>query len=89
MLGIADLHTPEAVAAAESAIAGRHQPFPLSESSSDDEDDDTRKDKIAEQNNKHCSGSVELKMKDAETDSSCKATKQRKLKKRPNITVLP
>ncbi|KAL8537262.1 hypothetical protein ACS0TY_012433 [Phlomoides rotata] len=97
MLGIADLHTPEAVAAAESAISGRHQPFPLSESSSgsDDEDnsddDGTTKDKIDEQNNnnKDCSGSVELKLNDAETDSSRTETKKRKLIKRPKIVVLP
>ncbi|KAL8474002.1 hypothetical protein ACS0TY_030740 [Phlomoides rotata] len=97
MLGIADLHTPEAVAAAESAIAGRHQPFPLSESNSgsDDEDssddDGTTKDKIDEQNNnnKDCSGSVELKPKDAETGSSRTETKKRKLIKRPKIVVHP
>lgn len=48
MLGIADLHTPEAVAAAESAIAGCHPVIPLaasnsgtdSEDSSDNDSDD-------------------------------------------------
>ncbi|KAL4596397.1 hypothetical protein ACB092_12G161600 [Castanea dentata] len=52
MLGIADLHTPEAVAAAESAIAGCHPVIPLaasnsgtdsedsSDNDSDDDDDD-------------------------------------------------
>lgn len=52
MLGIADLHTTEAVAAAESAIAGCHPVIPLAASNSgtdsediiyndsDDDDDD-------------------------------------------------
>ncbi|XP_048319254.1 uncharacterized protein LOC107429499 isoform X1 [Ziziphus jujuba] len=47
MLGVADLHTPEAVAAAESAITGCQPVIPLavsgteSEDSSDDDDDDS------------------------------------------------
>lgn len=48
MLGIADLHTPEAVAAAESAVASHHPLNPLaasigemdSEDTTDDDDDD-------------------------------------------------
>lgn len=49
MLGIADLHTPEAVAAAESAVASHHPLNPLaasigemdSEDTTDDDDDDS------------------------------------------------
>lgn len=41
MLGIADLHTPEAVAAAESAMAGYQPVIPLAVSSIDSESDDS------------------------------------------------
>jgi len=52
MLGVADLHTPEAVAAAEAAIAGKQPVLDLPtnasssepESSSDDDDDDEDED---------------------------------------------
>ncbi|KAF7840704.1 bone sialoprotein 2 [Senna tora] len=53
MLGVADLHTPEAVAAAESAISGFQPVIPLAadssetdsdESSSDDEDNESSDD---------------------------------------------
>lgn len=49
MLGVADLHTPEAVAAAEAAVSGNQPSVPLfgsdsetdsEDSSSDDDDDD-------------------------------------------------
>ncbi|KAK9993498.1 hypothetical protein SO802_023201 [Lithocarpus litseifolius] len=40
MLGIADLHTPEAVAAAESAIAGCHPVIPLAASNSGTDSED-------------------------------------------------
>ncbi|XP_062089025.1 uncharacterized protein LOC133795587 [Humulus lupulus] len=39
MLGIADLHTPEAVAAAESAVAAGHQPIESDDSSDEDDGD--------------------------------------------------
>lgn len=41
MLGIADLHTPEAVAAAESAVAGGHQPIESDHCDDDDDDEET------------------------------------------------
>ncbi|CAI9095580.1 OLC1v1031568C1 [Oldenlandia corymbosa var. corymbosa] len=45
MLGVADLHTPEAVAAAESAMAGYQPPASwVADDSSDDEDDDDTDD---------------------------------------------
>ncbi|CAA0842826.1 Unknown protein, partial [Striga hermonthica] len=87
MLGVADLHTPEAVAAAESAIAGRAPliPLPNSEDSSDDddEDDDKRENKISRQDYKDGSCS-----KDAETDCSSKPLRKEKPKKRPKIVEL-
>lgn len=45
MLGIADLHTPEAVAAAESAISGCQPVIPLAVDSSDTESEDSSNDK--------------------------------------------
>lgn len=46
MLGVADLHTPEAIAAAETAIDGHIPVIPLaaSSSSSDEDDDDDNDD---------------------------------------------
>lgn len=44
MLGIADLHTPEAVAAAESAITGCQSVIPLTVSSSGTESEDSSDD---------------------------------------------
>lgn len=41
MLGVADLHTPEAVAAAESAINGNQPVFSFEAKSNSDEDDDS------------------------------------------------
>ncbi|KAL8102968.1 uncharacterized protein LOC141678999 [Apium graveolens] len=41
MLGVADLHTPEAIAAAESAINGNQPVFPFVDKSNSDEDDDS------------------------------------------------
>ncbi|KAH6788633.1 hypothetical protein C2S51_003639 [Perilla frutescens var. frutescens] len=95
MLGIADLHTPEAVAAAESAMAGHQQPVRLPESSSGSEDedssddeDDVKKDEIHEQDAKAGSESVKLGLKDAARDSLCQESKKQKPKKRPKIVEL-
>lgn len=93
MLGIADLHTPEAVAAAESAMAGYPQLARLAESSSGSEDeysssDDEDEDEILQQDAEALSESVELGSKDAEGDSSSRASEKQKPKKRPKIVVL-
>ncbi|CAI9754488.1 unnamed protein product [Fraxinus pennsylvanica] len=88
MLGVADLHTPEAVAAAESAIAGFQPIIPLagdssSESESEDSSDDGSdniKDDDEEQSAKYSS-------KASEKDSS-KASRNQKSRKRPNIVEL-
>ena len=50
MLGIADLSTPEAVAAVESSIAGFQSEFEDS-SSDDDDDDNSDNDKNGDQGN--------------------------------------
>lgn len=44
MLGVADLHTPEAVAAAESAISGLQQVIPLADDSSETDSDESSSD---------------------------------------------
>ncbi|KAI3457710.1 hypothetical protein Pfo_014373 [Paulownia fortunei] len=95
MLGVADLHTPEAVAAAESAIAGYPRAIPLSESSSgsenedsSDEDGDNKEDKINEQDHEAGSQSVKFGLKDAERDSSCEPLRKQKPKKRSKIVEL-
>ncbi|KAL2246030.1 UNVERIFIED_CONTAM: hypothetical protein Sindi_2871200, partial [Sesamum indicum] len=96
MLGVADLHTPEAVAAAESAIAGYQPTMPLSESSSgsenedssNDDDDDNNEDNISEQDNNAASDCVKFVSKNAKTDSSCETLKKRKPKKRTKIIEL-
>lgn len=52
MLGIADLHTPEAVAAAESAISGNQHVIPLAcSSSSESESEESSDDNISSDNN--------------------------------------
>lgn len=75
MLGIADLHTPEAVSAAESAIAGNQSAIPLpasnseteTEDGSDDSDDDDKTNK---------------------DDSLSEYAENKKSKKRPKIVEL-
>ncbi|CAA2995227.1 Hypothetical predicted protein [Olea europaea subsp. europaea] len=89
MLGIADLHTPEAVAAAESAIAGYQPIIPLagdsssgseSEDSSDDDDDNNVEDDKEEHSAKFSS--------EANEKDSSKAPRNQKSRKRPNIVEI-
>ncbi|XP_041995432.1 uncharacterized protein LOC121745544 [Salvia splendens] len=81
MLGIADLHTPEAVAAAESAMAGYQPPARLEESSSGSEDEDSSDDE-EERNHKSDSeaGSESAKLRLDAGDFSCRESKKRKAK---------
>ncbi|OMO95280.1 hypothetical protein CCACVL1_05451 [Corchorus capsularis] len=85
MLGVADLHTPEALAAAESAIAGNQPAIPLAGSSSESESDDSSEDSDhnEESNNNGCD--------DNETSSHSKleAARKNRSKKRPRIVELP
>eukprot|EP00268_Persea_americana_P027097 TRINITY_DN2658_c0_g1_i5.p1 TRINITY_DN2658_c0_g1~~TRINITY_DN2658_c0_g1_i5.p1 ORF type:complete len:118 (-),score=29.89 TRINITY_DN2658_c0_g1_i5:640-993(-) len=80
LLGVADLHTPEAVAAAESAIAGSVSTFPVpaSSSGSDTEDTDDDDDSLSSRDKCRKEGS------DKDDTVSSK-----KWKKRPKITELP
>lgn len=80
MLGIADLHTPEAVAAAESAMAGYQKPNNLAESSSSDEDSSEEEENGDEKQEQSESG-----LKAAQRDCSCQDSKKQKPKKRPKI----
>lgn len=96
MLGIADLHTPEAVAAAESAIAGCHPVIPLpvssSETESDDSSDDDEDDDVSDDNkdeDKKTNAPMELKRhKSAKDSSSSEQVELSKSKKRPKILEL-
>lgn len=90
MLGVADLNTPEAVAAAESAIAGNQPVTPLatssSESSESDSDTDSNEESDDDVNNtKETSSPLKLKIsKTGKSISSSKST----TKKRPRIIEL-
>uniref|UniRef100_A0A5B6Z0N2 Uncharacterized protein n=1 Tax=Davidia involucrata TaxID=16924 RepID=A0A5B6Z0N2_DAVIN len=96
MLGVADLHTPEAVAAAESAIVGYQPVIPLaashdgteSEDSSDDDDDDDVDDGNGNDSNDTCSPTKFKTSKPAEDNSSNKALRNGRSKKRPKIVEL-
>ncbi|EYU42771.1 hypothetical protein ABFS82_13G004600 [Erythranthe guttata] len=81
MLGIADLHTPEAVAAAESAMAGRPPVINLSDSNDSSSDDD---DEAGPQ-------SVKSESEDAVRDTttaSCNGSRKKKPKKKTKIVEL-
>uniref|UniRef100_A0A5B6Z243 Uncharacterized protein n=1 Tax=Davidia involucrata TaxID=16924 RepID=A0A5B6Z243_DAVIN len=90
MLGVADLHTPEAVAAAESAIVGYQPVIPLatngteSEDSSDDSDDDSD----GNDNDDTCSPTKFKRSKPAVVNSSSEALRNCRSKKRPKIFEL-
>ena len=99
MLGVADLHTPEAVAAAESAISGRQPVIQLadsssetesdSEDSSDDDDEESDGDdkvEVEERDGKTSPKKLE-RSKSAKEDSSSDVG-NRKSKKRPKIVEL-
>lgn len=83
MLGVADLHTPEAIAAAESAISGLQPAISLTVSSSDDDeesDDDSNEDE---------SDNDEKTSEATGTNSSTEVKRNNRLKKRPKIIELP
>ena len=85
MLGIADLSTPEAVAAAESSIASFQSEFEDS-SSDDDDDDNSDNDKNGDQgnnNNEAISSPVKHKRSKSSHGDSF-----RSLEKRPKIVEL-
>ncbi|XP_059435833.1 uncharacterized protein LOC132168797 [Corylus avellana] len=95
MLGVADLHTPEAVAAAESAIAGYQSKIPLSASSSgtdsedssdNDSDDDEEDDNGDNEAEERCSHLKLKRSKFGPDNSSGKDASQSE--KRPKIVEL-
>ncbi|XP_059653954.1 histone deacetylase HDT2 [Cornus florida] len=98
MLGVADLHTPEAIAAAESAIASYQPMIPLagsssgteSEDSSDDSDDDNdESDDDDDDDNDTCSPTKGKRSKPDEDNLPSESSRNRQSKKRPKIIELP
>jgi len=98
MLGVADLHTPEAVAAAESAIAGYQPVISLAASSSSDDDDDDSDDSDNDETNGGyvdvdslaCSPTKIKRLKQPlDGDLSTKPSGNGSSKKRPKIVELP
>lgn len=99
MLGVADLHTPEAVSAAQSAIVGYQPVISLaassseteSESSSDDSSDGDSEDDSDDDYNDDNATATPPKLKRAksvEDDSSSESSKKHKPKKQPKIVEL-
>ncbi|XP_057489065.1 uncharacterized protein LOC130775016 [Actinidia eriantha] len=91
MLGVADLHTPEAVAAAESAIAGRQPVISLADSSSETESEDSSdSDTDGDDDGDHlmCPPTELKRSKPLDDDSSTEPSRNSKSKKRPKIVEL-
>ncbi|TXG64026.1 hypothetical protein EZV62_011020 [Acer yangbiense] len=94
MLGVADLHTPEAVIAAESAIAGNQPVIPLAASSSETEsdnssDDDTDGDEDSDNEDNKTDFPMNVKRSEtSKDDSGSKAAEKKQSKKRPKIVEL-
>ncbi|KAF5445911.1 hypothetical protein F2P56_031586 [Juglans regia] len=88
MLGVADLHTSEAVAAAESAIAGFQPVIPLACSTSGTDSEDSSDDDSDDGNGETCSP-VTLKTSKSGHDNCSSEDNVIRSKKRPKIVVLP
>ena len=97
MLGVADLYTPEVVAAAESAIAGRQPVISLADSSSetgsedssdDSSDSDTDSDSDDDGDHLMCPPTKLKRSKPLDDDSLTKPSRSSKSKKRPKIVEL-
>lgn len=101
MLGIADLNTPEAVAAAESSIAGFQPVVPLaacssgtesedSSDSDDDDDDDSDNDENGDPDNNQAGSLVNHKRSKIDKGDSSREVAQKNggSKKRPKIVEL-
>lgn len=78
ILGLADLHTPEAVAAAESAMAGMQPSIPLADSGDRSDSDDEDTDEDSDNSNKR-----------PKSSSSKETLRNCEKKKRPKIVELP
>ncbi|CAM8928220.1 unnamed protein product [Rhodiola kirilowii] len=81
MLGVTDLHTSEAVAAAESVISGYQPVINLADSSDEDGSSNAKSEDSSDEDS-----DVEDKQIHSREDSESKAPKSRK---RPRILVLP
>lgn len=100
MLGVADLHTPEAIIAAESSIAGyKRVDFSSAfsngtdlEDSSDDDEDDDDSDGGGEHGTENTRGLGELRKHNSQGDVSTVTmgkNHSKKQSKRPQIVELP
>ncbi|EOX97251.1 Uncharacterized protein TCM_006330 isoform 2 [Theobroma cacao] len=95
MLGVADLHTPEAVAAAESAIAGNQPAITLagssSETESDDSSDDSNDDNEESKNDGNDDNETSRKLEKSNTGKDhtiSEAARKHRSKKRSRIVEL-
>lgn len=91
MLGVADLHTPEAIAAAKSAIDGHLPVIPFAASNNSDEDDDDdsiSSDEEAEDNKKVTCSPIKRKGTKHAGDESSEALTNKQSEKRPKIIEL-
>ncbi|PON84372.1 hypothetical protein TorRG33x02_198320 [Trema orientale] len=92
MLGIADLHTPEAVAAAESAIAGHQPVIPLavsngmeSDDSSDEDNDDNDYEHDSSDNHDEKTSFAKLKESQSAKDNSSNEVGKHKSRRQSKI----
>ncbi|XP_052207356.1 uncharacterized protein LOC127811487 isoform X2 [Diospyros lotus] len=90
MLGVADLHTPEAIAAAESAIAGYQPTISLAASSSSETESEASSDNSSDSDDDDATCSITNSKRDMPPvdDSSIKPSRNQKLRKRPKIVEL-
>ncbi|CAO2840219.1 unnamed protein product [Amaranthus hypochondriacus] len=92
MLGVADLHTPEAMAAAEAAVAGKQRVVDLHTNDSSSESDSTSDDDNYKDDDEDAKGKAYSSKGQSETevDDSVKQQPERRTKrKRPKIVELP
>ncbi|GFP96543.1 hypothetical protein PHJA_001798400 [Phtheirospermum japonicum] len=90
MLGVVDLHTPEVIAAAESAMAGRPPLIHLegSKNNSDEYDGDEDKEEKISKPNYETGPSATCGSKDEERDSSSKTSRKHKPERLSKIVEL-
>ncbi|XP_052199872.1 uncharacterized protein LOC127806550 [Diospyros lotus] len=90
MLGVADLHTPEAIAAAESAIAGYQAMTSLATSSSSETESEASSNNSSDSDDDDvtCSPSNSKRDMSPVDDSSSIPSRNQKLRKRPKIVEL-
>ena len=88
MLGVADLHTPEAMAAAEAAVAGKQRVVDLQTNDSSSESDSSNDDDDDDEDEKGKAGSSKGQS-ETEVDDSVKQQPERRTKRKwPKIVEL-